>query len=105
MFTIKSVDDLWDFIAYVLGSAPDQFPVEDFLTEDQQMDLERAFDLLRHGVEIAYPDDFFPEKRVLLNEILDRSYALYKAGDDVAAGHLLNEFEGNIFKEEVNGKK
>lgn len=34
----------------------------------------------------------------MLNEILDRSYALYKTGDDIAAGHLLNEFEDNIFK-------
>ena len=98
MIKVENVDDLWNFIAYVLGSAPDQFPIEGFLTEDQQMNLERAFEQLRQGVEIAYPDDFFPEKRVMLNEILDRSYALYKSGDDIAAGHLLNKFEDNIFK-------
>lgn len=98
MYVMKSIDDLWEHIAYVLGYAPDNFPVEDFLTDDQQMNLDRAFEQLRQGVEIAYPDDFFPEKRAMLNEILDRSYALYKSGDDIAAGHLLNEFEDNIFK-------
>lgn len=97
---VESVDDLWDFIAYVMGGAPNHFPKEDFLPDDQQMNLERAFEQLRRGVEIAYTDDYFPEKRVMLNEILDRSYALYKAGDDVAAGHLLNEFEDNIFQKE-----
>jgi len=95
---IKTVDDLWNHIAYVLGSAPDSFPQEDFLSKNQQMNLEKAFDELRRGVNIAYPDDFFPEKKTILNEILDRSYSLYKAGKDIEAGHLLNEFEDNIFK-------
>ncbi len=98
MYLMESVDDLWGHIAYVLGYAPDNFPYEDFLPEDQQMNLDRAFEQLRKGVEIAYPDDFFPEKKVMLSEILDRSYALYKSGDNIAAGHLLNDFEDNIFK-------
>jgi hypothetical protein len=98
MYVMESVDDLWDHIAYVLGYAPDSFPYRDFIPDDQQMNLDRAFDQLRQGVVIAYPEDSFVEKRAMLNEILDRSYALYEAGDDVAAGHLLNEFEDNIFK-------
>ena len=95
---IKTIDDLWDHIAYVLLYAPDQFPHEDFLPNDQQMNLERAFDELRRGISIAYPNDFSPEKRTILNEILDKSYSKYKSGNDVEAGHLLNEFEDSIFK-------
>ena len=98
MFVVETVDDLWNHIAYVMAYAPDQFPHEDFLTEDQQMNLERAFDQLRGGIEVAYPEPSYALKRDLLNGILDRSYAAYRADDEIAAGHLLNEFQDNIFK-------
>ena len=98
MFVVKNVDDLWNHIAYVLLCAPAQFPHEDFLTEDEQMNLDRAFEQLRQGVEIVYPELEFEPKRAMLNDILDRSYAGYKAGKEVTAGRLLNEFQDNIFK-------
>lgn len=100
MFVMKSVDDLWDHIAYVMAYAPDDFPYRDFVADDEQMNLERAFDQLRQGVEIAYPEQSFASKRIELNNILDRAYAAYQNGDDVAGGHLLNEFQDSIFKAE-----
>lgn len=98
MFAMKSVNDLWDHIAYVMAYAPDQFPYREFIPDDQQMNLDRAFDQLREGVEVAYPEPSYVSKRDLLNDILNRSYAAYRANDDIAAGHLLNEFQDNIFK-------
>lgn len=98
MFVMESVDDLWNHIAYVMGYAPDRFPYRDFLPDDEQMNLDRAFDQLRKGVKIAYPDHSYQSKRILLNGILDRSYAAYKSNDEITAGHLLNEFQDNIFK-------
>lgn len=98
MFHVKTVESLWNHIAYVRGYAPDLFPREDFLSDDQQMNLDRAFEQLRQGVEVAYPEPSYASKRATLNGILDRSYAAYKAGEDIAAGHLLNEFQDNIFK-------
>ncbi len=98
MFVMESVDDLWDHIAYVMGYAPDRFPYRDFLPDDEQMNLDRAFDQLREGVKVAYPEPSYEPKRTLLNGILDRSYAAYKSNDEIAAGHLLNEFQENIFK-------
>lgn len=100
MFVMKSVDDLWEHIAYVMAYAPDHFPYRDFVSEDQQMNLERAFDQLREGVIIAYPEAAYADKRNTLNSILDRSYAAYKSNDEFSAGHLLNEFQDNIFKTE-----
>ena len=100
MFVVESVDDLWNHIAYVIAYAPDQFPVEDFLADNEQMNLDRAFDQLRQGIKVAYPESSFESKRIDLNNILDRSYSAYRAGDDVAGGHLLNEFQDNIFKTE-----
>ena len=100
MFLMQTVEDLWQHIAYVLAYAPDRFPYRDFLPDDQQMNLELAFKQLRQGVTIAYPDIAFADKRASLNGILDQSYAAYKAGEDVKAGHLLNDFQDSIFKRE-----
>ena len=36
---VRSPEDLRDFFSYVLLSAPDEFPVEDFLAPDEQMNL------------------------------------------------------------------
>lgn len=100
MFVMENIDDLWNHIAYVLGCAPDRFPYRDFLPDNQQMNLDRAFEQLYQGVVIAYPEPSFEEKRQHLNDILNRSYAAYKEGEEIAAGHLLNEFQDNIFKVE-----
>jgi hypothetical protein len=81
-----------------MAYAPARFPYRDFLADDEQMNLDRAFEQLRQGIQIAYPESSFESKRMQLNSILDRSYAAYRAGDEIAAGHLLNEFEDNIFK-------
>ena len=100
MFVMENVDDLWNHIAYVVAYAPDQFPYRDFIPADQQMTLDRAFEQLRQGAGIAYPEPELASQRETLNFILDRCYALYRAGDTIAAIHLLNEFQDNIFKPE-----
>jgi hypothetical protein len=100
VFRMKSLDDLWNHIAYVLACAPNDFPAEDFLSPDEQMTLDRAFEQLRDGIGLAYPAGEFTEKRTSLNALLDRSYAAYRRGESVQAGHLLNEFQNSIFKRE-----
>ncbi|MEM1052704.1 MAG: hypothetical protein AAGI28_11480 [Pseudomonadota bacterium] len=97
MFDVRTVDDLWNHIAYVRSYGPNRFPTEDFLTEDEQMTLDLGFELLRKGVKVAYPEEEWEQKRAALNQILDKSYAAYKAGEDIAAAHLLNDFEEQIF--------
>ena len=74
MFTMQSIDDLWDHIAYVMGYAPSGFPYRDFLPADQQMNLDRAFEQLRQGVHIAYPEDQYADRRDELFELLKRSH-------------------------------
>jgi len=98
MFVMETVDDLWGHIAYVLGYAPDRFPYEDFLAPDQQMTLDKAFELLHAGVVIAYPEESFAEKRKVLHAVLDNSFLAYRNGKEVEGGTLLNEFESRIFK-------
>ncbi|MNT25268.1 hypothetical protein D3C72_1607790 [compost metagenome] len=98
---IRSVDDLWGHIAVVVLYAPDAFPIKDFLAADQQMTLDRAFEILKDGVSIAYPEDSFSEKRAWLYAALDRSIAAYRQGDDVGGAHILqDDFQDAIFKKD-----
>ena len=99
MFVMASMNDLWNHIAYVLVYAPDSFPYRDFLAPDEQMTLDRAFQMLRAGVEIAYPEAQFADKRTELCDILDSSLSAYRKGHDVQGGTLLNAFESRIFKQ------
>lgn len=95
---MRSVDDLWEHIAYVLAYAPSSFPYKDFLSPEQQMTLDLAFDQLRQGVEIAYPEMEFQAKRNDLFGLLARCHALYLRGGDDEAGALLSEFQDRIFR-------
>lgn len=61
MFVVKSIDDLWNHIAYVMGYAPDQFPYEDFLPDDQQMNLDRSFEQLRQAFKLPIPSQSSPQ--------------------------------------------
>jgi hypothetical protein len=99
MFRIKSVDDLSEFISYVVLCAPDRLSNDEDLPPENRMDLERAFEHLRSGVQIAYPEvDFEPKRRVLYS-ILDRALDGYRAGDEKVGAHALYDFRRSIFKE------
>lgn len=97
---VHSVDHLYNLIGYVVLRAPDRFPVEDYLADEDQMTLDRAFECLRDGILIAYPEDAAHEKRAWLNDALDRSLAAYRQGDDVGGAHILqDDFQDAIFKQ------
>jgi hypothetical protein len=95
---LKTVDDLYNHIGYVVLCAPDKFPMRDYLNPEDQMNLDRAFEQLRAGIEIAYPEEFHPEKRHPLHNLLDQALAAYKAGDRFKGAHLLQGFQDSIFK-------
>lgn len=98
MFDIESEDELWDFIAYVLGGAPDQFPEEDFLLAGEQMNLDRAFALLKTGAGlVCRKRPGWADRHPALIELLDKSLAAYHAGDEDAGASFLNDFEEAAF--------
>lgn len=82
-----------NMIGYVVLSAPDEFPVEDYLAPDEQMTLDKAFAQLRRGLPVAYDkikdEDAIP-KAV---ELLEASYQAYKDGDQRAGAFLLQDFD------------
>jgi exonuclease VII small subunit len=97
---VKDIESFYDFIGYVVLRAPDRFPVEDFLQDDEQMNLDRAFEELHKGIDLIDPRVADEEKKIALANMLEESLAAYESGDDVKGAHLLQDLEGMIFKEE-----
>jgi len=106
MFKMESTRDLRGRISYMFLYAPDQFPYEDFLSNENQMNLEFGFQQLRQGIEIALPNGKYPgivwdKKRQNLHKLLDDAYRLYKM--DGVENHdkarlILDDFDRIIFK-------
>ena len=94
---IKDLDSLWDFIGYVVLSAPDDFDEEDYLQPDEQMNLERAFEELRNAMNLIKPSKMDDAKRSEAFALLDESLNAYRAGDDVKGAHVLQDFQVLIF--------
>ena len=94
---VDSADELFSFIKYVLLYAPNRFPYRDFLTE--QLNLESAFVELRRG--LSYLKAHVPLD--VAENLLERSLAAYRSGDEVLGGRLLNEFDQFVFAREWKG--
>lgn len=93
---IKNYDSFVDFISYVLLSAPNDFPREDYLSGEKQMTLDKAFEELNGGMKFVMAkvkDDIVIAK---LQNILDESHAAYRKGDNIKGAHLLQDFERHL---------
>jgi hypothetical protein len=99
---VESLEDLYEFVGYVILYAPDRFPYRDFLSDDDQMNLDRAFSSLRDGIEFASARIRDPMQLKKLGTVLDNSYAAYQAGDVVRGSRSLQEFETMVFNSELN---
>lgn len=96
MTDVRSPDDLYIFISYVVLCAPDRFPQRDHLPPDQQMTLGRAFARMRSGIDALYPGAAFAAKRRRLNAALDEAVAAYERGDGRAGAGRLQDFQDLI---------
>ena len=99
MAWVRDIGSLYNFIGYVVLGAPDRFPKEDYLSEPEQMNLERAFAELKRGVSLVEADFPGADAQRGLSALLEEAFALYKAGDDIGGAHKLQDFSANIFKE------
>ena len=94
---IQDLSSLWDFIGYVVLSAPDNFAEEDYLQPDEQMNLERAFEELRNAINLIKPSKLNDAERTEALSLLEESLNSYRAGDDVKGAHVLQDFQVLIF--------
>ena len=98
MRRVKSLERLYDFIATVVLCAPDRFPKRDYLAEEDQLTLDRAFEELNAGMEFVRKEITDEVELARLQRLLDESLAAYRAGDEVKGAHLLQDFEAGVFK-------
>lgn len=94
---INSLDDLHDFISFVILYAPDEFPEEDFLAPNEQLDLTRAFEEIRRGLTFLRGHFDDRAEREALLRMIDESLDAYRKGDAVKGAHLLQALEQQVF--------
>lgn len=98
MSWVRDIDSFYNFIGYVINRAPNSFPIEDYLPDDEQLNLDRAFNELRYGVSLIETGVADAKKRQKLLSLLDEALAAYRGGADIKGAHLLHDFESQIFK-------
>jgi hypothetical protein len=67
---VRNLEGLHDFIGFVVLRAPHRFPIEDYRAADDQLNLDRAFEELRLGLEFVAPRDADPGFHYRLGEVL-----------------------------------
>ena len=102
MYMMQDLTDLWNHVMYMVLCAPDEFPFDDFLKDEDQMTMKLGFKQLREGIFVAYPSDKYcsenyDELRAHLNSMLDQARESYDRGDIVKGAHLLQDFRNEIF--------
>jgi hypothetical protein len=94
--TPQSKKELLEVQAQVFLYAPDHFVEHSWLPPDGQITFESCFDWLRDGVKHVYckPRHEPAQKRML--ELLEQSYAEYKAGRADEGRVRIGEFENLV---------
>jgi hypothetical protein len=92
-FGVHDLHSFKDFVVYVLAYAPDMFPAEDWLRPDEQMNLDRAFVVLRYGLKLAAQEKGESPLLAKCRELVEEAYAEYRAGRDPAGQLKLEEME------------
>jgi hypothetical protein len=76
----ENLDELIDFIAYVVGYGPDKFPKRDYLKPDERLNLERAFEELRYGLGCAAKEVGELPAITTARDMLGEAYTHYREG-------------------------
>lgn len=94
---VESFEQLYNFLSVVIVSAPNDFQKKDFLPEEDQLNLERAFLELNNGME-------FVEKKIddetvvsKAQSLLDEALEAYKSGNRKKGAFLLQDFDELVF--------
>lgn len=82
----KNLEELIDFIAFVIVYSPNRFPRREW-----PMNLEIAFDEMRYGLDCAAKEIEVMSIIDKSREILERAYSHFKARENVEATHLLQD--------------
>ena len=76
----ENLGELIDFIALVVLSAPDEFGYRDWLKPEEQLNLDRAFDELRYGLDRAAEEVAQSPAIGTCRAMLEEAYTHYREG-------------------------
>jgi len=76
----ENLGELIDFIALVVLHGPDEFPKEDFLMPEEQLNLDRVFEELRHGLDCAAKEIRDEAVVETCRSMLQDAYTHYREG-------------------------
>jgi hypothetical protein len=93
---IKSLSDYMDFITVVLLCAPDRFIPREWKAEDEQLNLDRAFWILRDRFSLVEPRVTDAEALPRIRGLLEASYRAYASGEHASGAHLIQDFREQI---------
>ena len=97
MSWVTNVAELHDFLSLVAACAPNDFPVEDYLREDEQLTLSLAFSELQNGLSLLQQAGHKGLDHAELASLLVRAHQAYLGGDEIGGVRLLEEFDALAF--------
>ncbi len=80
-----------DFLALVGTCAPNSFPREDFLSDDEQLTLSKAFEEIEKGMQFVEQRVKKPELVEKVRSDLDAAREAFRVGDDDRGVLLLQD--------------
>lgn len=92
---IQNYSEFYEFLAKVLLCAPDDFPKEDYLDEEDQLNLQKAYEELYKGLR------FVEEKAdikiyIQCKDDLAASKAAYESGNEKAGSFLIQKIRREL---------
>ena len=82
----------------MLLSAPEDFPREDYLSENEQMNLDKAFAELRDGLRFVVAGAKGASISAELQGMLEAFHRAYRQGVPTKGAHLLQDFRQRVLE-------
>lgn len=92
---IQSYEEFYEFLAKVLLCAPDDFPEEDYLPADKQLNLGRAYEEMSKGLVYVRQRLGDQEYRQFVHD-LNESRAAYELGDEKRGASLIQKLRQDL---------
>lgn len=91
MIWVNSFEELCEFLATIIIFAPDSFPNEDYLPDEKQLNLMKAYDELFLGLKFISEKVEDDSVVKLTKQYLEDSKRLYEEGNESKATKTIQE--------------
>lgn len=93
LYGFSDLQSFKEFVVYVFSCAPDMFPPEDWRAPDDQMNLNRAFDGLRYGLDMTAKEKGKSDVVAKCRVLVDEAYTAYTSGQNMEGQRKLEAVE------------